>query len=110
MTATTMMFIMNAKKYNSLPADLKAVIDRNSGREASAWFTLQMQLGDDAGLKATVKNGNKIFPIPAAEMAKWQAAAKPVTDEWIKEVSAKGLDGKQLHDEAVALVDKYSPH
>jgi len=110
MTATTMMFIMNARKYNSLPADLKAIIDRNSGREASAWFTLQMQLGDDAGLKATVKNGNKIFAIPSGEMARWQAAAKPVTEEWIKEVSAKGLDGKQLHDEAVALIDKYSPH
>jgi len=86
------------------------MIDRNSGREASAWFTLQMQRGDDAGLKATVNNGNKIFPIPAAEMTRWQAAAKPVTEEWIKEISAKGLNGKQLHDEAVALVDKYSPH
>jgi len=109
MSSTTMMFIMNAKKYDSLPADLKKVIDNNSGREASAWFTQQMQLGDDAGLKATIKNGNKIVQIPAAEMARWQAAAKPVTEEWIKEISAKGLDGKKLHDEAVALIDKYSP-
>ncbi len=108
MITSTMMFVMNKKKYDSLPADLKKVIDNNSGREESAWFTAQLKLGDEAGRQATIKHGNKVSQIPAAEMAKWQVAAKPVTEDWIKEISGKGLNGKQLHDDAVALINKYS--
>jgi hypothetical protein len=41
-------------------------------------------------------------------MEKWMAAARPVTDEWISDISAKGVDGRKLHDEAAALVKQYS--
>lgn len=108
MSTSTMMFVMNKKKYESLPADLKKIVDNNSGREESAWFTSQLKLGDDAGRQATIKHGNKVTVIPAGEMAKWQAATKPVADEWIKDISSKGLNGKALYDEAVALVNKHS--
>jgi TRAP-type C4-dicarboxylate transport system substrate-binding protein len=108
MSTTTMMFVMNKKKYDSLPADLKKVIDNNSGREESAWFTSQLKLGDDAGRQATIKHGNNVYQIPADEMAKWQAAAKPVAEGWITDISSKGFNGKALHDEAVALINKYS--
>ncbi|MCK2096851.1 TRAP transporter substrate-binding protein [Thauera aromatica] len=108
MTTATMIYVMNQKKYDSLPAELKQVIDNNSGREFSAWVAAQHVAADTVGRERTAANGNLIYSIPAEEMARWEAAAKPVTAEWIKENSARGSDGQKLYDDAVALVKKYS--
>lgn len=108
LSTTTMIFVMNKKKYDSLPADLKKVIDNNSGRETSAWVSAQLKSADAAGRQTVIDHGNKVYQLPADEMAKWQHAAQPVVDEWIKEVSAKGADGKKLYAEAAALVEQYS--
>ena len=108
MTTATMVFVMNKKRYDSLPAELKKVIDNNSGRETSAWISAQFK-GADAGVRdAALKRGNKVYQISEAEAVKWENASKSVAEEWIKEVSAKGLDGQKLYDEAVALVKQYS--
>lgn len=105
---STMIFVMNQKKYDSLPADLKKVIDNNSGREVSAWVSTQFKDADTAGREAAAARGNTIYKIEPAELAKWRAATQQVDDEWIKEVSAKGVDGKKLYDEAAALVKQYT--
>ncbi|MCK9259627.1 MAG: TRAP transporter substrate-binding protein [Azoarcus sp.] len=108
MTTATMIFVMNKKKYDSLSPALKKVIDNNSGRETSAWVSAQFKAADADGREATAARGNKIYQISASEMEKWMAAARPVTDEWISDISAKGVDGRKLHDEAAALVKQYS--
>jgi TRAP-type C4-dicarboxylate transport system substrate-binding protein len=108
MSTTTMIFVMNKKKYDSLAPELKKVIDANSGRETSAWVSAQLKSADMGGRQAVVNHGNKIYQIPADEMAKWQTAAKPVTEEWVKEVSAKGVDGRKMVAEAEALVKLYA--
>lgn len=108
MTTATMIFVMNQKKYDSLPPELKRVIDDNSGREVSAWVSAQFKGADAAGREAAVAHGNTVYQIPADEIARWQAVTQPVTDEWIRDVSAKGADGRKLHDDAVALIRKYS--
>jgi len=104
MTAATMIFVMNQKKYDSLPADLKKVIDDNSGRDTSAWVSAQFAPSDVAAREMTVARGNAVYAIPQDELAKWGAASRVVTEEWIKEVA----DGQRLHDEALALVKQYS--
>ena len=108
MTTATMIFVMNKKKYDSLSPALKKVIDNNSGRETSAWVSAQFKAADAGGREATAARGNKIYQISASEMEKWMAAARPVSDEWISDISAKGVDGRKLHDEAAALVKQYS--
>lgn len=108
MITTTMSFVMNKKKYDSLPADLKKVIDNNSGRETSAWVAARFKDADAVGRQAAVSRGNVVYEIPQSEVAKWETASKPVSDEWIKEISSKGVNGKQLHDDAAELVKKYS--
>jgi len=108
MTTATMIFVMNQKKYDSLSPELKKVIDDNSGRETSAWASAQFKAADAGGREAALARGNTVYALPAAEMAKWQAASKPVAEEWIKEISAKGVDGQKLFDDANALVTQYS--
>ena len=101
---TAFVFAMNPAKYESLPADLKKVIDANSGVAASTWAG---KVWDDATAPArqlAVDRKNTFYTVPAAELAVWQKAAEPVTAEWIKEVTARGMDGQKLLNDAKALM------
>lgn len=101
-------FVMNKAKYDSLPPDLKKVIDDNSGRNVSRGVGKVMDEGDIPGLAAAKARGNAIVTLDAKETARWKAAAKPVIDAWIAEMDAKGLNGKQLVDDVRAMVAKYA--
>jgi TRAP-type C4-dicarboxylate transport system substrate-binding protein len=101
-------FAMNQAKYDSLPADLKKVIDNNSGIETAAMFGHAMDEGDKIGLSLAQKAGNNIITLDAAETQRWQRAAAGVRAEWYHQVAEKGIDGPKLAAEAEALIAKYS--
>ncbi|WP_417709973.1 TRAP transporter substrate-binding protein [Roseibium aggregatum] len=101
---TSFIFAMNKDKYDSLPDDLKAIIDANSGEEFSAFAGKQMQ-ADDAGPRAAaVEMGNNIITLTDEQAAEWEAAAQGTIDEWYAEMDAKGIDGKALKARADALM------
>ncbi|WP_397473906.1 TRAP transporter substrate-binding protein [Pusillimonas sp.] len=108
MTTATHIFVMNQRKYDSLPAELKQVIDANSGREASAWVGSVFRAADAVGLELARANGNEVYAISADETQAWVKATEPVTDEWTREISAKGKDGAALVNEARELVRQYT--
>lgn len=101
-------FVMNQAKYNSLPPELKKVIDANSGGAVSAWAG---EKGFDAVVAAHQKmakdGGNKIEVLSDAELQRWMKASEGVTEEWVKDVTAKGGDGKKLLEEGRALIQQY---
>jgi TRAP-type C4-dicarboxylate transport system substrate-binding protein len=88
----TFALVMNRASYDKLPADLKAVIDKNSGVETAALFGRAMDEGDKAGLEVARKAGNNIVTLEAAETKRWQTAAMAVEADWIKEVQGKNID------------------
>lgn len=99
---------MNKASYDKLPADLKKVIDANSGIEFAAKLGRVMDEADKLGLSLAQKAGNNIITLDAAETARWQRAANGVRAVWFKEVGDKGMDGPKLAAEAEALINKYS--
>jgi TRAP-type C4-dicarboxylate transport system substrate-binding protein len=97
------------KSYAKLPADLKKVIDKNSGRALAAlagnnWANIE---NPARGVMASKKK-NKFHTIPAAEVEKFKAAAKPAIDRWVKQMKEKGIDGDALLKDARAMIAKYS--
>lgn len=104
----TFAFSMNKAAYDRLPADLKKVIDNNSGQVAAALFGKAMDDGDKAGREIAVKAGNKITELELAEVQRWRRTASTVETDWINEVKAKGIDGAKLASEARALIAKYA--
>jgi TRAP-type C4-dicarboxylate transport system substrate-binding protein len=99
---------MNKAKYDSLPADLKKVIDNNSGASQSEWIGKVWTEVEEPGEKAAASSG-ELIKLPPAEVAKLRAMVeKPVTDRWVAEVGQKGVDGAALVKEARALLEKYS--
>ncbi len=98
---------MNKAKYESLPGDLKAVIDANSGM---AFADLAGNMWDSEAVrirKLVESRGNTITKLDEAERLRWVEATKPVYGTWIEQVKAKGLDGNKLIETARALVAKH---
>ncbi len=99
--------VMNKKKYDSLPGDLKKIIDNNSGMELSKKLGGMWDADAVRGRKVAVKLGNKITQLSAAEQARWVKASKPAIDAWIKVANSKGKDGSKAYADAKMLVKKY---
>ncbi len=104
----TFVVAMNQASYNKLPADLKKVIDNNTGIEVAGRLGRVMDEADKLGLSLAQKAGNNVITLDAAETARWQRAANGVRGVWFKEVGDKGIDGPKLAAEAEALIEKYS--
>jgi TRAP-type C4-dicarboxylate transport system substrate-binding protein len=100
---------MNKAKYESLPADLKAVIDKNSGREFSAALGKTQAGQDEPSKKVFLDSKNqKISVIPKAELELWKKATDAQDDQWVAEMTGKGMDGKGMLESANALIKQYS--
>ncbi len=98
-------FVMNRGTYESLPDDLKAVIDANSGLETSKMFGRAMDQGDVAGRQIAEDAGNTIITLDEEETARWREAAQATIDQWIADMDAIGIDGEALYaaaQEAIA--------
>lgn len=104
----TFVLAMNKAKYESLPDDLKKVIDDNSGEEFSVFAGETMAGADGPAREKAVAAGNNIITLSDEEVAKWNEAAQPVYDKWIADMDSRGIDGKALIAEARELIAKYS--
>lgn len=101
-------FAMNKDKWDSLPDDLKAALDSQSGEEFSA-LAGKLMSGADAGSREIAeKAGNNIITLSPDEVKGWKEAASSLEQAWIEEMNGKGLDGQALVDQARALIAKNS--
>jgi len=86
--------VMNLKKWNSLPDDVKKVFIEVSKewipKQGAAWDRL-----DKMGKEETLSKGNKIITLSKEESKRWAKAVVPVFDDYIKMASGKGLPGKE---------------
>jgi TRAP-type C4-dicarboxylate transport system substrate-binding protein len=98
---------MNQAKYDSLPADLKKVIDANSGAALSQQIGRTWDNSQAAGRKAAQDRGNVFYTVPAAELDHWVSASASLYDEWAADMDRRGMNGKAMIQEARDLLAKY---
>jgi TRAP-type C4-dicarboxylate transport system substrate-binding protein len=98
---------MNPARYDALPADLKAVIDRNSGAGLSATAGKIWDESQVAGRKPAVDRGNIFYTIPGSELDGWVKASGGLYDEWTANMDKAGMNGKQMLQDARELLAKY---
>jgi TRAP-type C4-dicarboxylate transport system substrate-binding protein len=104
---TTFFLAMNKARYEGLPADLRATLDRTVGMRfaelaGNMWDAEAVRVRD-----MVAKRGNTITHLAAEERARWVKATEPVYGAWIEQVKAKGLDGAKLVAEARRLIAKH---
>lgn len=106
-TQTPFAVLMNKAKYEGLSPELKAVIDKHSGLSLSEVAAKVWDDGGEAAKKKLAAQGNKILTIKDADYNAMKAAGAAVEADWIKQATAKGLDGAKLAAEVHALGKKH---
>ena len=99
---------MNKIVNDSVPGDLKPVIDNNSGIELAGHIGSLFDEYEAVGRQAAVEQGNEIYQLPPAELENWKSELAFVTDDWLKQMQSDGYDAQTLLDEAHALIAKYA--
>jgi TRAP-type C4-dicarboxylate transport system substrate-binding protein len=98
---------MNKAKYEGLPAELRAVVDKNSGMAFAELAGRMWDAEAVAVVDFVKKQGNAISSISREEKAQWSKATEPVHAAWIDYAKGKGLDGAKLIASARALIAKH---
>jgi uncharacterized repeat protein (TIGR02543 family) len=96
---------MNKAKYDSLPADAKAIIDQYGTPE----YAVQLTEAHDAaqgGAKGFLA-GKGFFPATVSDIADWKTACQPVFDNFVTDMDALGFDGQGIMDRLQELIDEY---
>ena len=102
-------FLMNKQKYESLPPDLKKVIDDNSGRQLAPFAIKTWDTVELAGEKVMhSKSKNKFVQLSPEETAKFKKKVQPVFDRFVKMLDESDVNGKQILADVEALEAKYS--
>ncbi|HPU28930.1 MAG TPA: TRAP transporter substrate-binding protein [Syntrophorhabdaceae bacterium] len=99
--------VMNKDKWNTLPADVKKVID-DMRREQAEWTGKYVDDHVQEALKwSKEKYNHQLFKFSDADMKEIERLTKPMIDEYIKKVNAMGLPGEQIIKDVYALKAKY---
>jgi TRAP-type transport system periplasmic protein len=101
--------VMNLDTYKSLPPDIKKVIDDNSGRAMYEMASKAYWDDEESGLKRLVDQTNGkgvVYSLPRPEQEKYRKIVKPILDEWIQRVDAKGLPGTKLMEDVEKVINK----
>ncbi|HOL66538.1 MAG TPA: TRAP transporter substrate-binding protein [bacterium] len=86
--------VMNKDRWASLPADIQKVIEQVN----QEWIDKSGKVWDEidrSGQVFAAKLGNSFYTLPASEDEKWQAAVRPILDEYVKSMKEKGLPGEE---------------
>ena len=94
---------MNKKVYENLPADLKKVVDDNSGMKWALIAGRGYDKGDIDALPSIKKTGT-FHKIKPEERPMWVEAGQRATKAYLAELDAKGLPGTETYKKVQAFV------
>ena len=96
--------VMNKKRFNALPADVKKIFEDNIGLVMSRKSGIVYDKTEAVLKKKVLESGVKVNNLPPADLAKWKAGGKKISDDWAKQMEAKGLQGNAVLKEARSLL------
>jgi TRAP-type C4-dicarboxylate transport system substrate-binding protein len=110
---TSFQISMNLASYHSLPEDLQAVIDKNSGEDYARLVGQAWRTSEEGGINAALNDPddpepNELITLTEEEMQAFNEAMDPVNQRWIDGVTEVGINGRALYDAARAAVAQNS--
>jgi TRAP-type C4-dicarboxylate transport system substrate-binding protein len=104
---TSMFVVMNKDAWNRLSPDVQKVFTEVSdewvAKHGQAW-----DQADQEGEAFIQELQREIITLDEAEQQRWQAAVKPVLDEYVTAATGKNLPGEQFLADLQALIKQYS--
>jgi TRAP-type C4-dicarboxylate transport system substrate-binding protein len=86
--------VMNKDKWSAIPKDAQKIIEKIN----EEWIEKTGKMWDDidkGGKEFTLSLGNKIVSLSSEENEKWAKAVRPLLDEYVNDMKAKGLPGAE---------------
>lgn len=98
---STFVISMNKGKYDSLPDDLKKVIDDNSGAEMAAHISKVFDVSNAKAMAAAKEKGDIMIDIPdPLNDPDWKGPLLEGSKKYLDEVNATGLDANSVYEKA----------
>jgi len=98
-STATFAFVMNPAKYASLPADLRALIDKSTGPDAAEDFGKAWEVAEKEGREKEIAQGVQIITLPDAEIDKMKKMMAPLIEQAIAAVDKEGKPGRKFYEE-----------
>ena len=86
--------VMNKEKWNGLPPDLQKIIEQVDGEWIEKMGRLWDEL-DKEGKEVFTQKGGKVIVLSKEENARWADRLRPILDDYVKDMKAKGLPGEE---------------
>jgi TRAP-type C4-dicarboxylate transport system substrate-binding protein len=102
------LFAMNKDRYDSLPADLKAIIDANSGMAIAEQAGTLWDEIEAPGQMLQKKTGSPVKELDQAATDGFAKLSGAVTAKWVEEAGKVGIDANALVKAAKASVASHS--
>lgn len=96
MAITGHLIVINEDVWNDISADDQAIIMEEATKAGEAYIN-NIEAAEEAAGAAIVEAGGTIKPFPAEELAKWKAAAPDLLQNWVDDMSSRGM-GDQANE------------
>lgn len=100
-------YAVNLKTWNSLPPDVKKVLEELGGYQFAQNNAKSFDKNDLVGRELS-KGKIEIHQLSAEQKKIWDAKFKTINEKWVADMETKNLPGKKVYDEALSLIKKYS--
>ncbi|MFZ5643089.1 MAG: TRAP transporter substrate-binding protein [Bacillota bacterium] len=106
----TLFFVtMNLDKWNSLSPETRSAIEKVNEKYFEEVAIGLWDKQNEAALKYAInEKGMKEITLSKEEADRWVALVKPIQDEYVAGINAKGQNGQQALDTVKQLADKYN--
>ena len=96
MAITGHLIVINEDVWNDISADDQAIIMEEATKAGEAYIN-NIEAAEEAAGAEIIKAGGTIKPFPAEELAKWKAAAPDLLQNWVDDMSSRGM-GDQANE------------
>ncbi|MBI2203466.1 MAG: TRAP transporter substrate-binding protein [Candidatus Rokubacteria bacterium] len=109
MYTTAFATMMNKKKYESLPADVRRVLDETTSAKSGFWKKIgaSWDAAEVPGKKAVLDRKNEVHVVSKEDRRKWRDAVRGLDEKWASDMEKRGLPAKAILKEARGLAAKY---
>ena len=97
---------MNLAFYNSLPAEVREVVE-DMGPSWTKFAGAIVDNRREDTIKKLKNRGDKMYAFPSGERDRLRKQMQPVWEAWLQTMKDRGIDGQVILDKVLALAEKY---
>jgi TRAP-type transport system periplasmic protein len=102
----TFPIVMNLRKWDSLPPEVKKIMEENIGLEMSRKAGIAYDRTEAAMKDRVLQHGIKVNNLPPEDLARWKSEGMKIAASWAKEMEGKGLPANRVLEEVQNLLGK----